>query len=729
MNTDEQSANPDPNQRPLNEAAGQATASPRKRLILLAVVATLLLVASGAGYGAHRRVQTNPEFCFGACHTDVDRASMPPQGVHKDTRCANCHDLRFWQSAKQWLSGPKTGVPHGVVAQELCGSCHVDSTTSKKQVGMTVGHDAHNKAGVGCPKCHGASKSHDIEPKPAVCKDCHPKSTVYEKGMADLPCLACHNFLARGSKIAKAPATDCRACHGGPNAPHDISRFATVKKARDVSTSMIHGNIFACSLCHQPHKEKVEDRRSGRECARCHSRAPQSAASISNPAHSACGTCHKVHSLRSELASACARCHQLARSQDIQGTTAGKHPSCSSCHTAHEFKASRSECGQCHVDQSPLAKIERLKPHAECGNCHSPHQPAAEQQACMKCHAEKKGHGHPQCTTCHDPHKEKSSTKQCVNCHGDQATALAASGKGGHNGGCPTCHTLHAPSGASSRCSSCHPQQAGPVAAAGIAPHTNCASCHHPHTFSAATAMGACAGCHKINTSGAHRGECRTCHTPHGSPRIGADACGKCHANIPKAQGGKHQECRSCHQPHQAATKGGAMCTTCHAAQQAAANAYPAAQHKACPGCHQQHNWSQKTPCASCHGKESASASGGKHQCSSCHSPHQAPGDWWARCSKCHGGQSAAAKSRGATHGNCQSCHKPHKFSKPTCQACHNAMGRMGAHGNAGHASCASCHDTHARSSPTRNTCLGCHKDKTTHNANAKSCTGCHLFN
>jgi hypothetical protein len=729
LNPRSPSVNPKP-RRGLSALAARVASMSRRTRILLAVGLPVLLVVAGSAWGVHHHVQAGPGFCFGACHAGPSHAGMSLSEGHQGVPCDGCHELRFWLNARQWWAGKTRGKdahePHAQVTDARCKACHSSGSGSKLQIAGTVSHAAHDKQNVGCASCHG-SKTHDLSPRAERCQTCHAGEQMHEAGMKDLPCLSCHDFLARGSKLAKAPSTECRTCHGGKPSGDRSSRFALVVPARDVSTTMIHGNIFACSLCHQPHKEKLDERRTGRDCARCHARAPQGASSIAVPAHSACGTCHKVHSPRSELSGACAKCHQMARPEALAGTTAGKHPACSTCHAAHEFAASRADCVQCHAGQSPLAKVERMKPHTECGNCHAPHRPAVEKDACLTCHAEKKAHGHESCVTCHDPHQDKSSTRSCASCHGAQRLALV-SGKGGHTGGCQTCHAPHTAGGASMRCAGCHSEQGSKVAAAGVTPHSQCASCHRPHEFSPATAASACAGCHKIDTAGAHKGPCRSCHQPHGSPRIGADACIKCHGSIPKASAGKHAECRSCHQPHQPASGGSLQCANCHAGQVAAARSWPAAQHQACPGCHQQHNPSQKTPCAQCHAKEASSVSGTKHQCSACHSPHQAPGDWWARCVSCHAGQAAASQGRGATHARCESCHKPHKFSKPSCTACHNAMGRLGAHAHSGHAGCLSCHDSHGKSTPSRATCLACHKDKTDHNPNAKSCTSCHLF-
>ena len=731
MNTPEQSdGSGPPTPEPRKFARRWAALSPRKKTILGAVLLFTFVLLPLVTIGVHGHVQNNEQFCLGTCHTEAGAslANAPPS--HKDMPCASCHDMHFEQNA--WLyvlqltQGASANTPHAVADPALCQNCHASGQGSRLQVSRSVGHQSHaSKADLPCSACHGG-KTHDLAADKDGCARCHTSTKMYEEGMAKLSCASCHSFLAPSAQAGAAPSTQCRSCHGGKQDPPIVAAVGKTIPGREVSHEMIHGSIFACSVCHQPHESDLEKRRTGRDCGRCHAGAPSSDKKAStNPAHSACGTCHRVHSPRSELTSACATCHAEAKSEKLQHTPAGKHPNCGTCHVAHDFVADRSACATCHSNQSPVANVPRLAAHADCANCHAPHREAAERESCATCHERYRGHGHQHCVTCHDPHKDKSSTKTCASCHAKETSALA-SAKGGHRGGCQSCHSPHA-AGTTAKCANCHAEQSSAVAAAGKTPHGQCASCHRPHTFSASSGGDTCKSCHDISKQGAHKGECRQCHTTHGSPRIGSTACAKCHSDIPRPTRGKHAECRSCHASHQPASGGALGCSQCHAAQQAGARAWKATQHQSCVGCHKPHDPSAVAACTQCHASQ---ASGGskKHSCRTCHDPHQAPTTWWNRCSSCHSAQSAATKSRGSTHGTCQSCHKPHRLAKPSCTVCHNAMSSLGAHKDRGHANCTSCHDTHAKNAIGRAKCLSCHKDKTAHNPTAKFCTGCHLF-
>ena len=732
MKTPDQSPPSGPSSPESGKLPGRwAKLAPRKRIALIAALLSTLVLVSVATLGLRSHVQNNPGFCLGACHTETAQALANAPPVHKDMPCAACHDMQFSQNAwlyvLQSVQGPSANPKHAVATAALCESCHATGQGSRLQVSTSVGHQSHaSKADLPCSACHGG-KTHNFTADKNGCARCHADTKMFEAGMASLSCASCHNFLAPSAKGGAAPSTQCRSCHGGKQDASIVPSAGAKTPAREVSHAMIHGSIFACSVCHQPHESDLEKRRTGRDCSRCHARAPVSDKAISNPAHSACGTCHRVHSARSELSSACASCHAEAKAETLQHTPAGKHPSCGSCHSAHDFIADRSACATCHRDQSPVANVARLAAHADCGNCHAPHRPAAEREACATCHERYRGHGHQHCVTCHDPHKDKTSTKSCTSCHSKESTAVLA-GKGAHKGGCQTCHAPHAAGSVTARCASCHGQQSSAVAAAGNTAHGQCASCHRPHTFLASSGGDACKSCHKISTQGAHKGECRQCHTTHGSPRVGSTACAQCHSDIPRAKRGKHAECRSCHASHQAASGGSLRCSQCHASQQAGAQSWQPTQHKSCVSCHKPHDPSSAVSCTQCHAKQATTTGSKKHTCRTCHDPHQAPGGWWNRCSSCHKSEASAVKSRGTTHATCQSCHKPHRLSKPGCTTCHNAMSRLGAHRESGHATCANCHDTHAKNTVGRAKCLSCHKDKTAHNPTARFCTGCHLF-
>lgn len=727
MNSDEQKDGPGAGSEPPDtRAAATKRLSSKARAVVAAFgIAAVALVVGGVRL--HGYVQNDQAFCFGSCHAGAAEEGLLALGAHEGIACEQCHDLQFAQNA--WLyvagkvQGPTADPPHAHADPKLCKSCHESGEGSRLQVTDAVGHQSHaREAKLECAVCHG-NGTHALAAESGRCKTCHANVKMHEEAMADLPCESCHRFVAPPSELAATPSIECRTCHGGKPRGEQGGSSMFVKAGRSVSKDMIHGSIFDCSTCHQPHEKEEGKRRTGRDCARCHVRTPESAAAIKNPAHSKCGSCHREHSPRDELTATCADCHAQARPEALEDTPASRHANCGTCHVAHEFTADRASCGVCHREKSALANVERLSAHADCGNCHAPHKPEPAHDGCANCHKDHKGHGHANCSTCHDPHKDKSATKNCTSCH---PGATVAAGKG-HTGGCQTCHAPHAVGGSSARCASCHGQVAKAVAAAGDSPHGKCATCHRPHAFVASAGAEGCRSCHEMPAGGAHRGACSECHVTHGSPRVGTASCAKCHADIPRAKQGKHADCRSCHGPHEAASAGSAQCSSCHGSQQAGTRAWAASQHKDCLGCHKAHDPAAAASCSSCHAEVKVTGSK-KHTCRGCHDPHQAPGNWQSRCASCHKGQAAATRSRGATHGNCASCHKPHHITKPSCTGCHNAMSNLGAHALHQQTGCTACHDTHRSGTMTRAQCLSCHKDMTDHNPGAKSCASCHPF-
>jgi hypothetical protein len=306
---------------------------------------------------------------------------------------------------------------------------------------------------------------------------------------------------------------------------------------------------------------------------------------------------------------------------------------------------------------------------------------------------------------------------------------------------CYGCHQPHNnPRPPPTICAKCHAERALVVAAAGPPKHRQCLGCHDNHKFRVTDIPSTCAKCHGAMFGEGkvpHQGDCKSCHTVHGSPGVPKSACLQCHEKVAhefNPPNEKHGVCRSCHQPHKPAATAQAKCATCHEAKANVATRWPAnsAHAQACTGCHQQHDVRKKKVCADCHSAETQSAMGGKHQCQQCHPPHNAPPGtghaWWQRCSQCHENKVASAKERGPTHSECSNCHKPHKFAVPSCTSCHNMAGR-GLHQVEKHAAnCTSCHDPHVKAAPTRNQCLACHTNRANHEDKAKQCQACHMF-
>ena len=694
-----------------------------KRKVALGVALAVLVVGAIGVRGFDHYLTGGQAFCL-SCHSPA-QADLATSS-HASLACGECHDAQFGQNAtlfaKKLLEGQKANAPHAKANRNRCNVCHLSGENNDHQLNATVGHETHVLRGprLECVACHG-SDSHKLTPKPGVCKDCHKDVRIFHAGTKDLSCLSCHTFLAKTSAARKPAAMGCQLCHGGDAAAEKASKFTEKRKGPEVTSAMVHGNLEACRLCHNPHESDPKKRTTGAACSRCHESMSKTVADLNVPPHKDCTGCHQVHQIRAEVGNACARCHEAARPGSATDTAASKHERCVACHTPHTFSAAKAPCAKCHEDKANRLASWNAKTHANCQNCHKPHEPGSEQKACRSCHTGHAGAGHRNCTNCHDPHGSRADAKQCATCHGGQLAALAAVPS--HQNACQKCHPTHAVGGAPGRCASCHDAQANKVSGANPT-HTICTSCHKPHGFAATSVVGTCTSCHKL-PGGSHKGACNDCHTIHGSPRTAQNSCAKCHEN--KSTTGKHKDCRSCHRPHRAAAEAG-VCSNCHAGPASTAAQWRPAQHKTCSSCHPTHNPDAGAACGRCHSKQTSSVQGGKHTCSSCHSQHQTPGNWWSRCSNCHGAIASQVKSRGQHHSQCQACHKPHKFGKPSCTACHNAMPSMGAHGNAGHNNCSACHPTHAKSNISRSTCVSCHTNKKDHHADTKSCTSCHLF-
>ena len=698
--------------------------SHRWRMTLVALVVGVAVVGV-TSWRANVYLTRSKSFCL-SCH-DTAEADLSSSS-HASLDCGECHRSTFGQNFALWVKkaaeGTKANGPHAVADRARCNVCHLAGSEADKQINTTVGHESHVLRGPksDCTVCHG-SNSHKLTPKPDVCRTCHQDVKIFHAGTNDLSCVSCHNFLAKTSSSRKPASTDCQRCHGGKVSADRSGRFAEVRVGPEVSSAMVHGNLEACRMCHNPHEPDPEKRTTGQACERCHQGASKTVAELEQPAHKRCTSCHEVHAVRAEVGNACARCHEDARPRvGPPPNDAAKHAGCTTCHPPHTFSSKGVDCGACHeANAKKLASFAAGSGHGTCQNCHAPHVAGAEHQACASCHRPMAGHGHGRCTTCHAAHGTRAETATCQGCHGKELGALSS--VAGHGTGCATCHPTHAVSGASGRCGQCHEEQSKKAAGAGIGAHGTCASCHAPHGF--ASSQAACNRCHTM-AGGAHKGACKDCHASHGSPRTAKDSCRKCH---PGASGspGKHEDCRSCHKPHQAASEVG-TCASCHAAQAGTVHAWSAAEHKNCATCHPAHNPNATPACASCHSGVAAEASGSKHSCEQCHHPHQAPGGWWNRCSTCHGAIAAAVKGRGPHHAKCESCHKPHRFGRPSCTSCHNAMASLGSHGKSGHKNCTACHDTHGSRAVTRSTCMTCHQDRKDHHPDAKTCTSCHLF-
>ncbi len=690
-----------------------------RRRLPIALIVLLVAMAALGGVGARRLqrfVTSDPAFCL-SCHRQVGS----DLGVHAHAKlsCGNCHVSNFAAGLHIWVtSNSAKSTPHGQVDLGRCRTCHFDQRKDSKTA-RSIGHQNHvtGKTQLTCDKCH-ELKKHRSPVNTRSCAACHDKVAVHEHGMTEVACLSCHQFIKEG-RAGDPGATGCPTCHSGK--PLLPGQAFTSTKTKAITAAVVHGNVNACRLCHEPHRPDPTHRRLGNDCASCHRRVVDQHIEANIPTHRNCAECHSVHGPRPKTPDLCVRCHTSQGAKSSESKLAARHQGCAGCHAAHTFKPKASRCIECHKPVQAVFATWKSAPHADCLSCHSGHSGKDPATACPGCHQAQRGHGHDKCTLCHEPHKDKSAAKQCAMCHQPVFEAVGGLKTAQHRV-CSSCHATHAAPQAPTRCAGCHGRQAELVQGAAPPAHQACKSCHLPHQFS--TSGGICRNCHRSAELGSHRDGCTNCHERHGPPGRPQLVCGNCHSAVGAGRG-HHSDCASCHGVHRQ-SQGGPSCVACHRGKVAAVNTWRPAPHQKCDSCHQRHSDKAPKACAECHAAEASQPLARGHQCLGCHNPHQSPTLNSGLCGNCHKNQAALVSGGTPTHADCIKCHQPHTSTRPTCQGCHQT--RPGAHAIKGHQRCANCHMTHQVKSEGRAKCLGCHKDKDTHYPKAANCIACHAF-
>ena len=763
----------------------------RRRIIILVALCVVVFTAVVTSLRTKQRVEHETAFCTSSCHHE---SQLSKDGAwhatgHADVACQSCHTTSTgtgFKLAWQAFVGSAHPVTHGKATAGACVSCHQKQPADWRVIAETRGHREHaGVKNVDCLSCH-ASGTHKEAAPAAVCITCHEDQRLHKATTANAEtCLSCHGYTA-SQKNARQPSTlVCEKCHSDPAAMLASSPTTPVRPIKDVTDHVVHGGV-ACQLCHNAHGKKVAAPAGQPVCAKCHQFETFQVGSEDRKGpegHRKCEGCHKPHAPITSALKSCVECHEqnakgligvkgavkkpgqvdltTGLTKAVGGTTALKHDSCASCHLPHTWRAERSGCMQCHKDETQKFLTRSPAEHTTCVTCHEVPGPPPSGAVCVKCHAATKGNHvalapakHKDCTSCHDPHAPRPAETRtsCAKCHSAQVSQVSMGPEGHSKSTCLGCHQPHEnPLPKANVCANCHADKAKLVATAGPPKHKLCISCHEKHTFKITNVATACSKCHgamfPATTAGMatpgtskvpHSGDCKGCHTVHGSPGVPQTSCLKCHTKVAtefNPPNEKHGVCRSCHQPHTAASAAVATCASCHAAKADVATKWPpvSAHAKACNGCHQQHDVRVKKVCADCHAAETASAMGSKHQCVQCHAPHTAPPGtgpaWWTRCNQCHAAKVQSATLRGPTHSVCKNCHQPHRFAVPTCASCHKDIGAKGLHAVPKHAAnCASCHDPHVKSVPSPQQCLACHTTRRNHEPTAAACQACHPF-
>jgi DmsE family decaheme c-type cytochrome len=248
--------------------------------------------------------------------------------------CSDCHDQAATFHANPHARGRAS---KGVVANELCTSCHGDGTAHieaggdptliYKPVGLEgsnktclschdvatdrVSHHAGvhaNSSAVNCLTCHSIHNATPrsphllLKPQSALCSSCHAtqssslrnKPFAHRIGRGGMECSSCHEPHGRPGRenVLKARTGEmaCVNCHAAKRGPHVFEHGGSA--------------IGDCTTCHQPHgssnPKQLKRATVAQLCLECHSpigpgtlgSQPPSFHNLSLPRYQNCTTCH-----------------------------------------------------------------------------------------------------------------------------------------------------------------------------------------------------------------------------------------------------------------------------------------------------------------------------------------------------------------------------------------------------------------------------------------------------
>ncbi len=282
--------------------------------MLLTVGAIALAAAVAGAMRLKRYVDEDPRLCA-QCHRASPEFALWNNGSHRGVACQKCHHSSPEEGLamlRAFLAGksPSGSKPHATVEVGACASCHLSHDPQWPQVGGSRGHTIHvDRQKIACVTCHAAGV-HGFEPVSASCKSCHGAHVVRERGMSQLHCFACHDFLSKEPGL-RPTRRDCLRCHQAEG----------VLPARFADDAPMQ---FACGACHKPHARPPAGERIA--CQSCHL-GVEKAGLHARPEHRTCRECHRAHVWRYEAAD-CLRCH----------ATSGRHGGDRACATCHGFR-------------------------------------------------------------------------------------------------------------------------------------------------------------------------------------------------------------------------------------------------------------------------------------------------------------------------------------------------------------------------------------------------------
>ncbi|PLX98388.1 MAG: cytochrome C [Desulfuromonas sp.] len=226
-----------------------------------------------------------------------------------------------------------------------CSKCHSQEPQQIADAGA-----AHKKE-INCIDCHNGHRPVSQNNVPA-CAQCHEGSDHYT--LAN--CLACHNPHQPLNVVLDGELkAECLTCHTEQNAQLVAAPSAHTEVSCNFCHADTHGNIPACTECHDVHSSDMTQN----DCATCHAaHAPTLLEYPDTTQNIMCAACHDMAFSQLQASQtkhhdvACVMCH------------ADKHkvvPQCSDCHGmphAAGIHAKFPQCGECHNTAHDLNNLK-----------------------------------------------------------------------------------------------------------------------------------------------------------------------------------------------------------------------------------------------------------------------------------------------------------------------------------------------------------------------------------
>lgn len=248
-----------------------------KHRILLGFI--ILGIAAG-GFKTQAYIQNDPAFCT-SCHLMEEAFHAWENSSHNSLTCHTCHKSDYGRDVRRAIlvltENPSQVGPHTRLPTYVCEACHVRGDPKYTKITNHAGHKKHyQELNISCLSCH-AQTLHQFKPPAEVCAQCHAEE-VKIKGMGQLHCLNCHNYLLNESASLIPTRGACLHCHEKLNPEIVLPRDVPMQKLK-------------CFNCHFPHSEESPLS----ACENCHVKDPD------HTKNQVCSTCHRPHEWRASL--------------------------------------------------------------------------------------------------------------------------------------------------------------------------------------------------------------------------------------------------------------------------------------------------------------------------------------------------------------------------------------------------------------------------------------------